>query len=344
MKFKLAAVAVAVAATLALTACGGGGGGGGGGGFVLPPLPSPPPPPPPPPPAPPPPAPAPAPIPSTRTFMYEALPVAADAAAFAANLNAQGARGFRFLSGFAFTTSPTTVETVEGYVRDMDATYSYETKPVSADSAAFLSQANEAGGRGFQWAGAYSVNGTMLYLYRRNNTAPGTFNYRVATSPSTKADFLAQSNSQGAEGFHTVTHSFIIGSSPVATIYEKNTASSATYTYEIADPAGSDDAFMAQLNERGARGLRLRSEFIFSDGNGVIYAKDSSQSATFSAYSLAPEGNSVAFIQQANTEGAKGAGLIGGLVLPSGAIRTLYFTPVNCNSGSLCGPVSLFGV
>jgi hypothetical protein len=339
VKFKLAAVAVAVAAALALTACGGGSGGGGGAGFVLPP--PPPPAPPPPPPAPPPPAPAP--IPSTRTFLYEALPVAGDSSAFAAHLNAQGARGFRFLSGFAFTTSPTTTEIVEGYVRDADATYSYETKPLTADNAAFLAQVNEAGARGFQWAGSYSVNGDIFYIYRKNNATPGTFSYRTVAMATSKADFLAQANSQGADGFYNVSPAFVAGGTSVA-IYEKNSATGATYGYEVADFAGSDDAYLAQLNERGGRGFRYRTEYVFPDGGGVIYAKDLSQPATFSFYGLAPEGNSTAFIQQANTEGAKGAGLIGGMGLPSGSIQTLYFTPVNCSSGPLCMPVSLFGL
>jgi hypothetical protein len=48
------------------------------------------------------------------------------------------------------------------------------------------------------------------------------------------------------------------------------------------------------------------------------------------------------FIQQANIEGAKGNGLMGEFVLPSGEIQTLYFVPETCK-GPLCMPVSLFG-
>lgn len=348
MKFKRAAAALAVAGTLALVACGGGGGAGGGGGFPL--LPGdggtpPPPPPAPAPAAPPPPAPpAPAPVPATRTFMYEALPLAGDRGAFAANLNAQGARGFRFLSGFAFTTSPTTAEQVEGYVRDADTTYSYELHPITANNAAFLTQANEVGARGFQWVGSYIINGDQFYIYRKNNGAQGVFSYRVEPLSANKAGFLAQANGRGAEGFYNVAPAFLVGDPSAVSIYERNAAAGATYAYEIGDIAGNDTAYLAQLNERGGRGFRSRTEYLFGDGGGVIYAKDLSQSATFSFYTLEPQPGSTAFIQQANTEGAKGGGLVGGIGLPSGAIKTLYFKPLNCATGSLCVPVSLFGL
>jgi hypothetical protein len=104
-----------------------------------------------------------------------------------------------------------------------------------------------------------------------------------------------------------------------------------------------DTSFATQLNSEGARGYRFKGEFVFSDGTGAVFAKDLSQSATFSFYGLDPATTSVAFIQQANVEGAKGNGLIGGFVLPSGKIQTLYFTPGACK-GLLCTPVSLFGV
>ena len=276
--------------------------------------------------------------------MYEALPVSGESNAFAASLNAQGARGFRFLSGFAFTTGPAAVEQVEGYVRDADTTYSYELHPVVASNADFLSQANEAGGRGFQWVGAYGVTGSQFYIYRKTASTAGTFSYRLVAQAKSKADYLAQANGQGAEGYYNVTLSFIAGDPAAVSIYEKNSAGNATYGYEIGDLGSDDAAYLAQLNERGSRGFRFRTAFGFSDGSGVIYAKDLSQSATFSFYGLTPATTSTTFIQQANAEGAKGSGLIGGLGLPGGDIQTLYFTPTNCNTGSLCVPVSLFGV
>lgn len=340
MNFKPAAVAAATAVLLALTACGGGGSGGGGNGFVLPP------PPPPPAPAPAPtPAPAPVPNPGATTFLYEGLPVATTASAFFDSLAAQGARGFRFLSGFAFTTSPTTVDQIDGFVKTVDATYSYEKKAPATSNADLMNQLNEAGARGFQWVGAQSIGGEMFNFYRKSSAdSATTYNYRVELQPASKAAYLIQANDLGASGFYNRTIAFMTGDpAGTAAVYEKSSVGNSTFGYELGDPISDHAGYLAQFNERGARGFRFRTEFVFSDGGGVIYTKDLSQSATFNFYSLAPTTSAAAFIQQANAEGAKKAALLGHLALSSGEQKAYYFTPTDCNASPVCGPTSLFG-
>lgn len=305
-------------------------------------------PPPGPAPAPQPPAPAPSPAPEpppspiTRTFLYEGLATPADSAAFLAQLNSQGARGFRFLSGFAFTTGPTTAEVVEGYVKDADSTYTYELLAPPADRTAMQAQLDAQGARGFSWGGAYIAGSDIVYIYRKDNSSAASYSYRVLLAESGNGAFLTQANAQGAQGYFNTTTAFGVGSDMVS-VYEKASTGGATYGYELLDPPADDAGFYAQLNAQGARGYRFRTEFLFSDAAKVLYAKDLSQASSFSFYGLASQSSSAAFIAQANAEGAKSSGLIGDYGLPSGGISTLYFTPKDC-SGLLCVPVSLFGV
>lgn len=347
MTFRLSTLAVATA--LAVSACGGGGGGG----TMLPilpgPAPAPAPEPPPPAPAPPAPAPAPAPAPeppppAARTFLYETLPAATSTSAFLAQLNAQGARGLRLLGGLAFTQSPAGIELVEAYVRDTSAsaTYTYERQAPPADAAALAAQLEAQGARGFAWVGAYSVGGEISYIYQKQDASTTTFSYRVLPAQSAGADYLAQTNAQGAEGFFGFTPSYLIGGAAVA-IYGKASGSAATFAYELLESPTADDAFMATLNSAGGRGFRLRTPYFFTEGARLVMVRDVSQSATFSFFGLAPAGNAAAFVAQANAEGAKGNGYLGDYALPSGAISTLYFDETGCVDSVLCRPSSFLG-
>jgi hypothetical protein len=328
----------ALAATLA--ACGGGGGGGGGGFAGLPVVPAPAPAPPaPPPPAPPPPAPAP--VPATRTFMYEALAPSADASAFLDRLNAQGARAFRFFSGLAFTTGPTSTEVVEAYVKDAQTTYTFELLPDTASVGDLQAQLSAQGARGFKWGGPYMVGGQIRALYRKDNSSSSTYAYSVLTAPADSAGYLAQANAQGGNGYFSVAGAYMVGGTTVL-VYQKDSQGSATYGYEALGQPGSDADFLAQLESQGARGFRFKTGYVFSDGIRLLYEKDLSQSATFSYLNLQPAGNSADYIVQANAEGAKGNALVGDYGLPSGQIRTLYIRPANC-TGFLCDTRSLFG-
>lgn len=345
MTFRLSTLAVAAA--LAVSACGGGGGGGG----MLPILPAPAPAPEPPPPAPAPPAPAPAPAPApeppppaARTFLYETLPAAGSTSAFLAQLNAQGARGLRLLGGLAFTQNAPSIELVEAYVRDTaaPATYTYERQAPPADATALAAQLEAQGARGFAWVGAYSVGGETSFIYQKQDASTTTFSYRLLPAQAGGADYLAQANAQGAEGFLGFTPSYLIGGAAVA-IYGKASGSSATFAYELLESPAADDAFMAALNGAGARGFRLRTPYFFTEGIRLVVARDLSQPTTFSFFGLAPAGSAAAFLAQANAEGAKGNGYMGDYALPSGAISTLYFDETGCGDSVLCRPNSFLG-
>lgn len=343
MSFKLAAVAAAVAATLALAACGGGGGGGGGGtlppGWGAPPPPPPPPPPAPPPPAPPP-APAPAPVPAIRTFMYEALPPSADLGAFIATLQSQGARGFRFLTPLG-ATDGTVTESASVFVKYADASYTYEVKAETADSAAFLAQANEAGARGFRWVGPLSVNGTAFFLYRKESDSNATYSYRADPMPGSKAEYLAQANALGTQGYYNTAAFFQFGAED-RSVFEKDTTGNATYGYELGEFTNGEAEGMAQFNEKGSRGFRFRGPASFTDGGAQTYVKDLSQSATFSYEALDTQPTMAALITQANAQGARNFGFLGPLSVGSTS-KIFYYKPTNCAGAVVCVPTGPFG-
>lgn len=277
--------------------------------------------------------------------MYEALPPAANAADFLAQLNAQGARGFRYFSGFAFPTGPASFEQVAGYVKDADVTYSYELPSTATDTTAFGSQLNAQGARGFMWGGPIIVGGANHTIYRKVAGSASSYSYAVlpgqASGSETSAYFLSQANGQGAGGFYYVTPQVVGGAS--VNLYRKDSQGSATYGYEVLANPGTDGDFFAQLNAQGAANFRFKTPYAFgSEGIKVIYEKDLSQAPSFSYYALDDQGSSAAFIAQANAEGAKGNGLIGSYALPSGATKALYFTSANC-TGFLCDTRMLFG-
>jgi hypothetical protein len=280
--------------------------------------------------------------PAISAFVYEGRTPDTSRTQFLSDLNTQGAQGYRYLSDFAFTATIPPDQT-SAFVKDQATTYSYEVQNVTSGSAAFLTQANAEGARGFRWAGELAVGSDMFFVYRKDNGSTATYSYQVLAQPTNKTDALNQANAQGTQGYYSLAPSFILGDASTSSIYEKSSQGNATYGYEITAVPADDTAFLAQLNSEGARGYRFRGEFVFADGTGAVFAKDLSQSATFSFYGLDPATTSAAFIQQANVEGAKGNGLIGEFGLPSGKTQTLYFTPGACK-GPLCTPVSLFGV
>jgi hypothetical protein len=273
--------------------------------------------------------------------MYEALPPVADVPAFLDRLNAQGTRSFRFFGGFAFTTSPTSVEVVEAYVKDAETAYAFELLPVASSVAELQDQLNAQGARGFKWGGPYSVGGQVRTLFRKDNNSASTHTYAVLTAPADSAGYLTQVNAQGGSGYYSVGGAYMVGGATVL-VYQKDSQGSATYGYEALGQPGTDADFLAQFEAQGARGFRFKTGYVFSDGTRLLYEKDLSQSATFSYQNLQPAGNSSDYVAQANAEGAKGNALVGDYMLPSGQIRTLYIRPANC-SGFLCDTRSLFG-
>ncbi|RST46315.1 hypothetical protein [Variovorax sp. DXTD-1] len=269
-------------------------------------------------------------------YEHQASTTGATAAKFLALLNAEGAKGYRYVSDLAYSTENNVTKSL--LIKDAETTYTYELlEATPASEADFVQQANARGARGFQYIGIYAQG----LLYRKNNSSGATYSYLTKPNqfPRTKTRdyFLAQANEQGADGYRYVQEYLFDSSGNTSALYEKS-APGAIYSYEV--PAGTPttgDAFLAELNAQGTKGFRLLEPYLFdasfSTGNH-IYVKDASQSTTFSYLLRDYLLPSAEMLAQANEEGAKGNGLlfVVPIMIPG---KNIYYTPANC-SGPLC--------
>lgn len=286
--------------------------------------------------------------------MFEATPVTGTSAEFLTQLNGQGARGFRFVSGFYFLGNPAGSEQKGVYVKDAQTTYSYELpqEPGGADVQAWVTAyeawLNSHGARGFVWGGPYMVGGQIHALMRKDNGSSSTFSYKVVvvdTNASLSAFVQNQANPLGADGYYLAVPAYLgpFGVSSTVAIFRKDLQGSARYGYEVLSNPASDGDLVAQINTEGVRGYRFKVPFVSGGTQVNLYEKDLSQSSTFRFYDFASQQTSAGFLTQANAEGQKGSSLMGAYGLPSGTIRDFYFEPASC-TGFLCDTRSLFGL
>ena len=204
-----------------------------------------------------------------RTPIYEGLAYVTDRPALLAQMNAQGARGFQYISGLLVGA-----EFVNLYVKDQNTNFSYSVQDAVNSTSDLLVQLNGMGARGYRFDGPL----TSGNYYVRDNTASLTYSYELPAAPTTTTGFLTQANGRGASGFFFV-FTYSIGGSTVA-IYGKDT-SDARYQYELhpsTDVNVTADDFVAQANAQGLRGFKFATGFFFNDGSRNIYVKDSAQS------------------------------------------------------------------
>ena len=271
---------------------------------------------------------------AARTPRYEALPYVTERTALLAQMNAQGARGFQYVSGLLVGA-----EYVNFYVKDQNTTFSYTAQDTASTTADLLVQLNGFGARGYRFDG-FLTSGT--YYVRDNTASLLTYSYELPTAPTTTSGFLTQANDRGASGFYFV-FTYLIGGNTVA-IYGRDT-SDARYQYELhpsTDVNVSADDFVAQANVQGQRGFKFATGFFFSDGSRNIYVKDSAQSASFSYKASATVTPAAALVTQANAEGQINFVYVGGLIfLPNGYAgaqqpRNIYVNPANCSGWVMC--------
>lgn len=266
---------------------------------------------------------------STFTSRFEALTSAGDAPSFLTQLNAEGAKGFRYVGDEFFSGDGTTLHSI--YVNDGSAaTYTYELPATQTTQSAYLAQLNSEGARGFR----YDSDLTYGTLYR-NDSSSATYSYQFQSNNASPADFLVQANAQGQAGYWFVGPTSIGGA--FLNLYAKNGASSATYAYEApAAPASASD-FVTQANAEGARGFRAKGTQVFGSSSATVYVKDQTQSPTFTYQTATPQTTSAAFITQSNTLGAQGNAYFSDMAFGGSAasIVSVYFVPKNC-TGFLC--------
>ncbi|NIF69209.1 hypothetical protein F3J16_03235 [Burkholderia sp. Ap-962] len=262
---------------------------------------------------------------STLTPRFEAIATAADGASFLTLVNGEGAKGFHYLADLSFA-GDSTIRSI--FVNDgAGAVYTYELQSAQSGQAAFLTQVNAEGARGFRYEGELGFGN----LYRSDGTS-ATYSYQLAPAVGSPADFVTQANGQGQSGYWQVSPLFL--DSTEVTLYMKNNASNATYTYEAVAPSASAADFVTQANSEGARGFRAKGTQVFGSASATVYVKDQTQSPTFTYQSAAVQTTNSGFVTQSNTLGTQGNAYFGDLAFGT-AVSSFYFKPANC-TGFLC--------
>ena len=196
------------------------------------------------------------------TYSFELLADVGSVADLQAQLNAQGARGFKWGGPYV----------VGGQIRALyrkdnnsASTYTYAVLTAPADSAAYLSQVNAQGGNGYySVAGAYMVGGTTVLVYQKDTQGSATYGYEALGQPGSNADFLAQFEAQGARGFRFKTG--YVFSDGTKLLYEKDLSQSATFSYQNLQPAGNSADAIVQANAEGAKGNALVGDYMLPSG------------------------------------------------------------------------------
>lgn len=305
------------------------------------------------------------PTPSARSFRYQWGDSAALTLSPLAEFQAEGAKGWRYLSGVIFSSDDATTPyaSTSLFVSDGRTSYSYESTAPANTMAALQKQLNDYGARGFRFtSGSYldDTSGALRIqaLFRKENGSTETYGYRLfSQNPRvTVADRLAELKAQGAEGYRYDGDHFILSSevvSPsgccevvdVAQVYRKESQSQATFDYAVLAVPPDDAGMLSQLTAQGARGFRLIKPVFFVIRDRVelrnLYEKDMSQSAVFS-YRVLPWADSpAAFLAQANAQGAAGLTWEGDYWFGD-VVWTLYVKASACN-GSDCEFPRIFG-
>lgn len=143
-------------------------------------------------------------------FRYEFIPgpINRSAAAFLAEVNMQGARGFAYRGDWLLGES--NEETGALYVKNESLAntlrYEFIAGPINRSAAVFLDEVNTQGARSFAFRGdwlfgeRYEESGA---LYEMDTSLPAALHYEFVPGPIARAatTFLAEVNAQGARGF-----------------------------------------------------------------------------------------------------------------------------------------------
>lgn len=261
-------------------------------------------------------------------IVFESLPPAnANPKAYLQQLNAQGAKGLRYVGDQAFGDGAQSVFVQDG----LAPSYTYELQPGAATVGDFLAQANAEGARGFRYLGLFSVGGSAMALYRADAGTAADYSYIALPPAASPAAFVAEANSQGSSGYWYAGPLPLNGAQDV---FMRNSASPSTYAYQYQTAATTADGLAAQLNHQGSLGYRYKGALVFGGTSANLYIRDPSQNAAF-AYATAPvPASGAAFVSQANGMGMAYIGPIS-LGAAAGGTFELYFSSGSC-SGFLC--------
>ncbi|QVN20179.1 hypothetical protein [Burkholderia pyrrocinia] len=203
-------------------------------------------------------------------------------------------------------------------------TWRYEATTPASDGPSFLTLLNSEGAKGYRYLGDYyydASNGGSRSIFVNDGTAP-TYTYQLQSAPGDWATFLNQASTQGTNGYRYE------GPLAYGYLYRKDGGSSATYTYATATLPASQDAFVTQANGQGQSGYWFVGPMMVGSAQANLYMKNNASGSTYTYDALIPPTGVNDFIAQANSEGAKGYRVKGGMSFgpanPTGAINVAW--------------------
>lgn len=132
------------------------------------------------------------------SYRYEAMEPTSTEASRLAQLNAQGGRGYRFISDFVFDTS------IERslYARDTNdsARYVYRLLELPGDETAFLALLNDEGATGYRYRSPLFLPGDSVIrgIFVERTDQSGRFEYSLLDIATSAQAFVDQANEQGS--------------------------------------------------------------------------------------------------------------------------------------------------
>ena len=189
-------------------------------------------------------------------YSYQLLSTSSD---FLSQANAEGANGYIWKFSYMFSGTINNIFTKDKTETDI---FTYKLLDATNNSSDFLIQANSEGANGYIWKGNYIFSGTTKSIYIKNAAESNTFTYKLLDATSSSSDFLAQVNSEGANGY--IWKGNYIFSGTTKSIYIKNAAESNTFTYKLLDAASSSTDFLAQANSEGDQEYLYKNTYYFN--------------------------------------------------------------------------------
>ncbi len=264
------------------------------------------------------------------TFEYKTLIPATSTPTFLTQANAEGTSRYSFVGDNAFG-DPLNPTIVSIYVRapSPSTSYLYQSMAISNSAAAFVSQLNVQAAQGYRYFGDQNYAGVAAsVLVKESNNA--AYHYKSQTPATNLNAFITLINSEGALGYQyqgDVGFNTGGGNFDFISLFQRNTATPTTYTYESAAISTSAAALVNQANAQGARQFLYRGGIAFSTGPFVtfsLYEKDNTRGDTYRYEQLPRSATPTDFLSQANAQGARRFRYFGEVGFDASPFASLY--------------------